>query len=684
MVEIEQSAGGSDAVAGIIRWAFDRVRRHLTRYGVRLTQAGGGLSDLYVSIDEVQRVLGDLPTEAAPLDPPLALPAAGPIARLQARFDLTPRELAVLLGAAAPLLSIDVARLYSFAWADFSVKQPSPGFLCELVSDDAAAATIAQAAFRADAPLVRARLIQLNATDAWGPDAPRLHQGVTVPESVLAFLRGEPPIVTEVDAGLGAEAPDLPAAVRERLARAVAESLSAGPRCPRLLLVGEAGTGREAGLRAALAVVGQPLTTVDADQWPTDPDRFDAALAEVTREVQLYGQVLLLRADRLLDDLDETLLARLAARLREPIGLVALTARHAAGALHAALGGLHEIRFPLPPAARQLDLWRQALGDDEDGDVAARLAERFNVSPGVIRAAVDEARQEARLAGASDAEPTLTADAVARAVRRRVNHALNVLAEPMSTTLTWHDVVLPEEVIDTLREILAQARHRARVYDDWGFRQKMAYGRGLSCLFAGPPGTGKTMMAGIMARELGQELYRVDLSRVVSKWVGETEKNLGRVFDEARRAQVILFFDEADSLFSARTEVKGANDRFANMEVNYLLQRMEDHDGMSILTTNFERSLDEAFKRRLKFRVHFPMPDAGERAKLWQRMIPQKTPIEDGIGFDMLGKRYKMSGGNIKNAVLRAAFYAADRDQALSEALLVRAAEAEAREMGRL
>jgi SpoVK/Ycf46/Vps4 family AAA+-type ATPase len=149
----------------------------------------------------------------------------------------------------------------------------------------------------------------------------------------------------------------------------------------------------------------------------------------------------------------------------------------------------------------------------------------------------------------------------------------------------------------------------------------MSYGRGLACLFSGAPGTGKTMMAGIMARELGQEIYRVDLSRVVSKWIGETEKNLAKVFDEAESAQVILLFDEADSLFSARTEVKGSNDRFANMEINYLLQRMESYDGMTILTTNFEKSIDEAFKRRLKFRLNFPVPELEQRVKLWRSMI---------------------------------------------------------------
>jgi SpoVK/Ycf46/Vps4 family AAA+-type ATPase len=278
----------------------------------------------------------------------------------------------------------------------------------------------------------------------------------------------------------------------------------------------------------------------------------------------------------------------------------------------------------------------------------------------------------------------MAAPHVADAVRRRLDHALSHVAQPYSTSLEWSDVVLPDEVMATLNEIMAQARYREKVFDEWGMRRKMAYGRGLACLFAGPPGTGKTMMAGIMAKSLGRELYKVDISKVVSKWVGETEKNLGRIFDEAEKAQVILLFDEADSLFSTRTEVKGSNDRFANMEINYLLQRMEAYDGMSLLTTNFEKSIDEAFKRRLKFKVDFPMPEPEERAKLWQVMMPDPRVIGGDIDYDKLGKKFRMSGGNIKNAVLRAAFYAADGDCLIDNDLLTRAAIAESRDMGRL
>jgi SpoVK/Ycf46/Vps4 family AAA+-type ATPase len=241
---------------------------------------------------------------------------------------------------------------------------------------------------------------------------------------------------------------------------------------------------------------------------------------------------------------------------------------------------------------------------------------------------------------------------------------------------------LPEDVLRVLREILSHARHREKVYDDWGFGKKIDYGRGLSCLFAGPPGTGKTMMSAVLAQTLGREIYRVDISRVVSKWVGETEKNLSLAFDEAERGQLILLFDEADSLFSKRTQTKSSHDRFANMEINYLLQRMESYDGMTILTSNKEKAIDEAFKRRIKFKLNFPMPDAELRAKLWQSMIPEGVRLEDDVPYEYLGKEFEMTGGHIKNAVIRAAFYAAEDDDIITADHLYKAALQEAREMG--
>jgi SpoVK/Ycf46/Vps4 family AAA+-type ATPase len=207
----------------------------------------------------------------------------------------------------------------------------------------------------------------------------------------------------------------------------------------------------------------------------------------------------------------------------------------------------------------------------------------------------------------------------------------------------------------------------------------------VSALFSGPPGTGKTMVASLIAKELGLELFRVDLSRIVSKYVGETEKNLGRAFDEAENSQAVLLFDEADALFARRTDVKSSNDRYANLEVNYLLQRLESFEGIVLLTTNNASSIDDAFRRRLRFRIEFDTPEAPERKLLWHAMFPADAPLAADVNFDQLAEQFEMSGGYIKNAVVRAAFLAAAAGPTqITHGLLMRAAQLEWREMGRL
>lgn len=254
----------------------------------------------------------------------------------------------------------------------------------------------------------------------------------------------------------------------------------------------------------------------------------------------------------------------------------------------------------------------------------------------------------------------------------------------MSRLAAWSQLVLPADILDSLLGLVGRIRHRRRVFDDWGYGAMTSTGRGLTALFQGGPGTGKTMVAGAIARELGLELYRVDLSRVMSKWIGETERNLAAVFDAAEDGHAIVLFDEADSLFAKRTTVSSANDRWANLEVNYLLQRLDSFEGIAILTTNFGTSIDNAFKRRLTYRVTFPFPDEEMREQLWRSLIPAEVPVAGTLDFASLAQRFRLSGGYIRNAALRAAFLAAEEGSALTHAHLERAIRAEFREIGKL
>jgi SpoVK/Ycf46/Vps4 family AAA+-type ATPase len=244
--------------------------------------------------------------------------------------------------------------------------------------------------------------------------------------------------------------------------------------------------------------------------------------------------------------------------------------------------------------------------------------------------------------------------------------------------------VLPADRLGQLREICNHVKYRDRVYGEWGFDRKLSLGKGLSVLFAGPSGTGKTMAAEIIAGALVLDLYKIDLSTVVSKYIGETEKNLSRIFIEAETSNAILFFDEADALFGKRSEVKDSHDRYANIEIGYLLQRMEEYEGVVILATNFRKNMDEAFVRRLQFTVEFPFPNEEDRRRIWERIWPGDTPRSTELDLDFMARRFELTGGNICNIALAAAFLAADNSNIVDMTHLLHATKREYQKMGKV
>jgi SpoVK/Ycf46/Vps4 family AAA+-type ATPase len=259
---------------------------------------------------------------------------------------------------------------------------------------------------------------------------------------------------------------------------------------------------------------------------------------------------------------------------------------------------------------------------------------------------------------------------------------LEKLAQRIDVKATWHELVLPAEEKTLLRQVIDQVTRRRCVYDDWGFREKMNRGLGINALFAGESGTGKTMAAEVVANELNLDLYRIDLSAVVNKYIGETEKNLRKLFDAAEDSGAILFFDEADALFGKRSEVKDSHDRYANIEVNYLLQRMESYRGLAILATNQKNALDKAFVRRLRFILNFPFPGIEERTEIWQKVFPLKTPLDEKLDYPRLAK-HNLTGGSIHNIALNAAFLAARDGGSVTMPMLLDAARTEFKKLER-
>jgi len=670
------------------------LTRHVARYGHRLTDASGRLEDRWVSWSEAARGLvcdgrppaipglpseGEASQSVARQREALTALEAGPVAELRSAFMLSERELELLVCAAGPQLSVELARLYRFAWADFTQKRPTVGFLSELTAQEPQGPVVDAAALAPGERLVSMGLLTLA-----GSEAPHLERAVSVPPSVAAFLAGERP---ELPRGLRARGAHLVTAravasialaapTRASLVTALRGLITPATERRPLVLSGSAGRGRRTALAAFLAEAGFQLIAVD---------RADLTLSELTallREATLRRGALLFRCDEATSDelcsaVERMRLIDLPRRCP-----VVLSVRELGPTLRGLLSTSAEVVFQPLGSAAQGELWREgasARGLDLAPAAITALTDRFDLAPSIILGALDSVAM-LRVRGSA----ALSAETVSNAVRALLGHRLTDLAEAFTTTLGWDDVVLSARLREQLQEVIAHARFRNRVLGEWGFARKLPYGSGLSCLFSGAPGTGKTMVASLLAKELGRELYRVDVSRLSSKWVGETEKNLRRVFAEAESAQAILLFDEADSLFAKRTEVRGANARFANMEVNYLLQRMETYAGISVLTTNLERGIDEAFKRRIRFKLHFEIPDAALRAELWSTSIPKQAPVAGAIDFAQLGSHFEMSGGNIKNAVVRAAFQAAVEGTDITERHLFEAGHAEATEMGML
>ena len=677
--------------------------RYLQRYWYRAAQGAGGLGDLFVTIEEVSAELGAGPmAPPIPLDPPevvaerlahhrravserAASNPALPAHELAHRAGLDAETLELLLVPNALQRSPGLLRVCTFAWADFSLKQPTVAFLVELLADDQAHQSRLERSLAPDAPLRVKRLLELGEDKRWQPATPLLQRPVFVPDAVKRFLEGQPvlddaykPGIVRLEAS-GPHPEHLVLHDPDRLVRVLSAISSGVDRLP-VLLIGEPGSGRRTVARAHALAAGRTLFVVDVSGLPWELEAFEHELAAIMRDGFLSGSVLLLRCECFEERTDRrpAILGRLIRTMGVPTVLT-VTARNVPF-VAPVVPDVHVCNVEDAPPASRARLYGHLLGlhafEVPVAEVAG-LADGYKLRPGDLDRALRDVRTVV-----SDGQ--LDTQAFDRAVRRQIRTNLSALASPVTTSQTWDDLVVADEQWEVVKEILVHARQRTLVFEEWGFSRKLgSRGRGLSCLFSGPPGTGKTMTSALVAKELGLDLYQVDLSRIVDKYVGETEKNLARLFDEASRVPVVLLFDEADSLFATRTKVESSNDRYANLEVNFLLQRMETYEGISILTTNLGTGIDQAFKRRLRFRLHFDLPGAEEREVLWKSMVPPGCKVET-VDWGFLAKKWEMSGAIIRNAMVRAAFLAADRGTALSDELLQQAARAELMELGRL
>jgi hypothetical protein len=499
------------------------------------------------------------------------------------------------------------------------------------------------------ATLQRFGLVELQTS----PDVPHQSRRIRIGDRVLTLLRGE----LDLDLELHGIATFHAAGDPDGSATDLAHSL--------IVAVGPEGSGRT----NALVAVATPHGTlrIQAAKLARDPAIARRQLRAAVREACLFDVVPLVQ--ELDDEPTRSIVEESFAHYQ---GCVLVTSRTGMTWRDRPVVRRDMAR---PTGEQRLECWTQELGDRATPELVSQVASRYALWPRSIRESVRNALATGK---------HLDADVIQAGVSAHLGESLATLATRVDWKQSWADLVLPVEQFEQLLELVARARHRDQVLETWGFSDKVGKGNGIAALLSGPPGTGKTMAAGLLAKELGLDLYQVDLSKVVSKYIGETEKQLAALFDAAETGQAIVLFDEADSLFAKRSEVKSSNDRYANLEVNYLLQRLESFTGIVLLTTNHERSIDEAFRRRLSLHVRFPAPDESHRVQLWKALMPDRAAVADDLDFGRLASAYDMSGGYIKNAVLRAAYLAAHEKRVISMDHLWRAARSESEAMGKL
>ena len=623
-----------------------------------------------------------------------ALYADSSWAKLAAEFGLSPTEQDLLVLAMAPEIDLKYETLFAYLNNNIARKWPTCELALRVLSSSSFDRVNLRRYLLPQSTLFSENLLR---TIDPAPNASSLTCGFSLGPTVVSYLLGfgcndtrlAPFVKTERRAVEWGEIP-LEGDDLARLGRIVEFFKGPAPDgpMPLVILEGRPGAGRHLAAAALCSELDYSLLTVDLEAARGAAEPITKLMDAVILQSRLEQAGLYLEGVECLFDSSGK-------PISEAYGMAEPLALQRGPVFFACLPGTRWqdlvrksrtlcFRFHDPDYAVRMQLWHDALKEQgvslPEGEIKA-LAGRFVLNPGQIGAAVAAAADADRFL-----EPSRPPDvsALFQSAREQSDGSLGTLAVKVKLIHTWDDLVLPTATLTRIRELAAAIRNCHVVYSEWGFDRRIAAGKGIKVLFSGSSGTGKTMTAGVIAREIGLDLYRIDLSGVVSKYIGETEKNLDRIFTAAQHANAILFFDEADALFGKRSEVKDAHDRYANIEVAYLLQKMEEHDGVVILASNLGRNIDAAFSRRLHYVIDFPQPDETHREQLWRKMFPSETPLGKDVEYRFLAQQFAIPGGDIKNVALDAAFLAAQDGRVVMMKHLIKAMARQVTKQGRI
>lgn len=607
-------------------------------------------------------------------------------------FHLSRFDIDTLLICILPELDLKYQKLYAYLQDDVTKKSPTVDLVLHLLCESFDGRLKARQAFSLEAPLIQYHLLHLY-DDHTQRKTPLLAKFLQIDERIAAYLLGSDQIDSHLLSFAHLRHPQsklrdviLPDDIKHRLVQLADYLKEAAPIC---YFQGTYGVGKQTTAETICYELGVPLLSIEVSRMLAANIPLELSVPLIFREGRLQNAALYLNDyDILLSDEKESqssyesVIHELESYPRW-VFLAGERGWQPRGVLDTK--PFINVEFSIPTYSARSRLWERhwhngtPLAADADlGD----LASKFRLSGGQIGDAAAMARS---LALWRDPENGLVTNRdLYSACRKQAGQKLNTLAHQIHPQYDWDDIILPRDQNEQLLEICSYVKHHHTVYSDWGFGRKVSRGKGLNILFAGPSGTGKTMAADIMANELGLDLYKIDLSAIVSKYIGETEKNLDRIFREGQNSNAILFFDEADALFGKRSEVRDSHDRYANIEVAYLLQKMEVYDGVVILATNLRKNMDEAFARRMHFSVEFPIPEETDRYRIWQGIFPKEAPLRNDVDLTFMARQFKITGGNIKNIALSSAFLAAEDGGSITMETLIRGTKREYQKMGKL
>lgn len=609
-------------------------------------------------------------------------------------LNLSGMEVSILVACLAPELDRKYERIYAFLQNDMSDKRPSVDFVLELFTEAKEEWLSARLLFDGEAPLMK---FLLERRGEYGDSrTPLIARPLKLEDWAVNLLLGYEVLDERLAKVASLNTLAIPQQVRfpeeleQNLLRFVKHYSSSEERSSGSLLYcsGPDEAGKLSGIRDVCGKLGLSVLIADMDKLLLLPEMdFSEMLRLLGRHALLEHAALCLTGfDSMVTEDDRyRLKVRLLVEMLDAYAPLTFVLGEAEWGI--SLTGIQlnfmVIDFPFPDAAARKQDWT-TFGQSYRLSPEIELADfsgSFRFTSGQIRAALTGGENIAVWNGSSGAE--VNAKDLYQACYFQSSRKIQALATKIRAMYTWDMLVVPGEQLSQLREICHQVKYRSLVYGEWGFAGRLSLGRGLNILFSGPPGSGKTMAAEVIATELNLEIYKIDVSQIVSKYIGETEKNLSRIFDEAETSNAILFFDEADALFGKRSEVKDAHDRYANVEISYLLQKMEEYTGIVILATNLNQNLDDAFARRLHFKLEFPFPEKKQRELIWRGMFPAGAPLDPDMDYDFMAEKFILAGGNIKNIALNAAFYAAHEGCPIGMKQIMLAAKREYLKLGK-